>query len=151
MSEQWIKNDDIHMLEVEFQLQENRKIRSIVLTRKDIYWSNVSLSGGFLMRSVSRINPFFEKELYINILPFPKHDDRGKAHVMMVLTVMEIEEAEKKVPEAEQDLDRMAQQAQNLFKFIDVYNQMGFYTNQCLTITKAIIELSDYSGDPNLV
>lgn len=60
---------------------------------------------------------------------------------------MEIEEAENKVPKIEQDLDRMVQQAQNSFKFIDVYDQMGFLYKLMPEHTKAIIELNDSSGD----
>lgn len=61
MSEQWIKNDVIRMLEIEFQLQENKKIQSIVFIRNEIHWSSVSLSGRFLMRSVRQDESFFQE------------------------------------------------------------------------------------------
>lgn len=58
----------------------------------------------------------------------------------------EIEEVEKKVPEAELYLDRMAQQVHtNLFKFKNFHDQMNFTSYQCLAITNATIDLIDLS------
>lgn len=54
------------------------------------------------------------------------HDDRGKAHIMMVsYCEMEIKETEKKAYEAEPDL-LDALQVQNLFNFRNFYDQIDF-------------------------
>lgn len=42
----------------------------------------------------------------------------------------EVEEAKKKAPQAKPDLDRMAQQLQDLFKFRNLYDHMDFTTDK---------------------
>lgn len=74
---------------------------------------------------------------------FHKHQDRGKSHVMM--SHLEADTA-KVIPEGKPDLDRMAQQVENLFKTRSFYNQMDLTAEQHLVIAKAIIELTDPSG-----
>lgn len=56
------------------------------------------------------------------------------------------EDAERDVPmqlEGDPNVDKMAQQVQNLFKFSDFYDQMNFNPEQRSAMTKAIIKLSD--------
>lgn len=90
----------------------------------------------------SRRNSIPKKTVNINNLPFSKHNDRGKAHAMMVshctmeIERDELEEFERLCP----DLYRVAQQVQNLFKFKNLYYQMNFTAGKRLTTTKAIIE-----------
>lgn len=57
-----------------------------------------------------------------------------------------IEGDEQQQPKGEPDLDCLAQQVQNLLKFQNFYDRMDLSADQCLTITKAIIELTDSSG-----
>lgn len=47
--------------------------------------------------------------------------------------------------EAEPDLDQMARQVHNLFKFRNFYDHVGFNPDQCLAITKGIIHLTNSS------
>lgn len=64
----------------------------------------------FYQKNKAREVIFQEWDTSINFLPFPKYDDRCKAHAMLVFHwEMEIEEAEKKLIEAERDLDWVAQ------------------------------------------
>lgn len=53
-------------------------------------------------------------------------------------------------PEGESDLDKMAQQVQNLFNIINFYDQMNFNSKQRLAITKDITELIDPSRSSGL-
>lgn len=64
---------------------------------------------------------------------------------------MDVEIVEQKVSEAEPDLDRVAQQDQNFFKFRNFYEQMDFTTGQRLAITKAIIKLIGLLGGSDLI
>lgn len=54
------------------------------------------------------------------------------------------------VAQNEPNLDRMAHVVQNLFKFKNFYYQMTFSSDHKLTITKAIIELTNPSECPGL-
>lgn len=49
-------------------------------------------------------------------------------------------------PEGELDLDKIAQHVQNLFKFMNFYDQMDFNAEQCLASSKAIVELTIHEG-----
>lgn len=53
-------------------------------------------------------------------------------------------------PEGKPNPDRIAQLLQNLFRFINFYDQVDFSLEQRLSIIKAIIELTDPSGSPSL-
>lgn len=57
---------------------------------------------------------------------------------------MEIEIDEKQIPEGESDLDSMAQQVHNLFKFKNFLIKMNFDAEQRLIIMKTIFALTDY-------
>lgn len=54
------------------------------------------------------------------------------------------------LPEGEPDLEKVAQQIQNLFKLKIFYDQIDFNIEQRLTNIKVIIELTDPSGSSNL-
>lgn len=54
-------------------------------------------------------------------------------------------------PEDEQDRDRRALKVQKLFKFKSFYDQMDFNSKQRLAITKAIMELTNFTEDVNLI
>lgn len=58
--------------------------------------------------------------------------------------------AEPLTLEYELAIDVMAQRIQCSFKFKNFYDQMGFSPEQCLAITKAIIELTGQLGSSNL-
>lgn len=61
---------------------------------------------------------FQEGVVRISDLSIPKQGDKGKGQEMMALhDDMEIEEDEHQTPVGEPNLDRMTQQASNLFKF----------------------------------
>lgn len=63
---------------------------------------------------------------------------------MMVFHIdMEVEGDEAVQLEGELDLNHMSQYVQNLFKFRNFYNHIDFSTEQCLVITKPIIELTN--------
>lgn len=65
-------------------------------------------------------------------MPFPKNDNQGKAHVMIVSYCdVEIEEAMKKASKAESGLKWMAKQVLDLFRFRNFYDQMVFTPEQC--------------------
>lgn len=53
--------------------------------------------------------------------------------------------------EGEPNLDMMAQRAENLFKFKNFYDQMDISPEECLAITKAIIELINPSRGSGLI
>lgn len=55
---------------------------------------------------------------------------------------METKRDEQRASNSKVDLNQMAQQGQKLFKFKILYDQVDFDAGQCLTITKAIIELN---------
>lgn len=61
-----------------------------------------------------------------------------------------VERTDEEMPEVELELDRMAQQVQNLFKFRNFYNQMHLDPDQGLA-SKVIIELTDLSGGFDLI
>lgn len=76
------------------------------------------------------------------------HPSLNTRHVMMAsLSETNIERVRL---EGELDLDRIAQQVQNLFKFRNFYDHMNFNAQQRLAITKAIIELIDSFGGSDL-
>lgn len=71
----------------------------------------------------------FLRIINIKDFPFPKKNNRGKCHVMVKSHYeMDMEKDEQKASKGEPDLDQMAQQAQNLFKFKTFFDQMYFDT-----------------------
>lgn len=87
----------------------------------------------------------------INALSFPKHQHKGKGHVMIAShSVMKVEGDEEVRHEGEPDFDCVAQHVQSSLQFKTVYNQMDFSAEQRLAITKAIIELTDLSAGLDL-
>lgn len=60
------------------------------------------------------------------------------------------QKADKGVSGAKLDIDQMARQDRHLFEVQEFYDQMDFNSYQWLTVTKAIIELSDLSRSSDL-
>lgn len=105
--------------------------------RKGHSFSNIILSRNSLVRS----------GISINSLPFLKHDDRSKVHVMMSLSLWEETEGIKdKVPEVEPDLDWMAWKSRICLSPKTSMTRCTFKA----TKTKAIIELTNLSGGSGL-
>lgn len=71
----------------------------------------------------------------------PYYNNKGKGQVMIVSTSANVLIRVMEEP----NLDSMADQVQNLFKFKHLYEQMDFSQEQRLAVTESIIELTDPS------
>lgn len=70
------------------------------------------------MKSTKLVTLVPIKSHYINDLSFPKHNNKGKRHVMMAYnSEIKIEKDKQKAPINKPYLDRMAQEVNDLFKF----------------------------------
>lgn len=73
-------------------------------------------------------------------------DNRGKGQVMMASYHETKDEGTVgKVLEVEPSLILLARRVQNIYKFQNFSDQMDFHPNQHIAITKATIELNDFS------
>lgn len=145
--EQWIKHEVIQFLEVEsLSTTEDKKHSKDCLSHRKRGYSLkqcYSFQGVFNVKHKAGEVLLQEGNTSINTLPFLKHDDRDKGHVMVAShREVGVEKVDEKILEAELDLDWMAQQIQNLFKYKGSYDKMDFDPDQCLRITKAIVKLT---------
>lgn len=128
--EQRVKDEVIRLPDVElvFAIGDQKDPKYCPYHQKKGYSLNCATHCRELLIKGIRMEILFQEGYTgTNNLPFPKHDDRGKAHAMMASHhEIDIEGAQSEVLEDESDLDKMAQQVHNFVKFRYFHYQIGF-------------------------